>query len=468
VNFSRYKYRVTFELKSMLAFLKTKINQDIHFKELIKESSGALALKVAGVIFGYIYTLIITRTLGAEAMGFFALSLTLIMVFSVISKLGFDNALLRFVAEYTIQDKQNIVADIYVKVIKIVIPICILLSIAVYFSADFIAGSIFNKSHLADYFRIASLGILPTAILFINANSLRGLKKIILFAMFESPAKFIFSILVLTPLLYFFHYEGLPVIAYVVSLYIVAILSTWVWKKNINLNVPSNHDFSIKKILQVSLPMLFSSSLMLIMGWTDIIILGIFKSEFDIGVYYVAFKIATITNFTLYAINSIAAVKFAEFYGQGKIDELKKIIHKSTTLIFWTSFPILLVIVLAPSFILGIFGNEFKTGTIALLILVLGQFVNAASGSVDNLLQMTGRQVAMQNLILIATVLNVFLNFMLIPKFGINGAALASAISISCWNISAVVYIRYSLGILTIYIPFKEKIYKWLFGYKVV
>jgi len=85
--------------------IKEKISSDIHLAELVKGSGTALTLRILGLVFGYIFTLIITRGYGAEAMGIFALSFTVLQISSVIGRLGMDTALLRFVAEYSAQGK---------------------------------------------------------------------------------------------------------------------------------------------------------------------------------------------------------------------------------------------------------------------------------------------------------------------------------------------------------------------------
>ena len=163
----------------------------------------------------------------------------------------------------------------------------------------------------------------------------------------------------------FFQRQIAPIIAYTTSLIFVSFLSLVVWLKNSKLNLIANkNSLKLKDILDVSLPMLLSSSLFLIIQWTDTIMLGIFRTETEVGVYNVALKVAMLTSVGLFAINSIAAPKFAEFYGKEDMKGLGKVAQQSTKLIFWSSFPILLILFIFPSFILGVFGEEFKVGAL--------------------------------------------------------------------------------------------------------
>jgi O-antigen/teichoic acid export membrane protein len=87
-------------------------------------------------------------------------------------------------------------------------------------------------------------------------------------------------------------------------------------------------------------------------------------------------------------------------------------------------------------------------------MLVFGQFVNSISGSVGYILQMTDKQKTVQNVILSAAVINVMLNMILIPMYGIYGAAFASMVSMVFWNLILVFMVRRYYNIWTIYLPF--------------
>ena len=102
-------------------------------------------------------------------------------------------------------------------------------------------------------------------------------------------------------------------------------------------------------------------------------------------------------------------------------------------------------------FLLSFFGTEFLIAKNTLLILLIGQIVNAMSGSVGFILQMTGREKVYQNILLLTLVINITLNIILIPKFGIEGAAIASAFSLLLWNLCSVFYIYRKYNVLTFF-----------------
>jgi O-antigen/teichoic acid export membrane protein len=428
--------------------------EDAHLGELLRGSSVAFTIRAAGIGAAYVFTLLVTRNFGAAAMGIFALCLTVLQISSVVGRLGTDTALLRFVAEYSTQNRKALIKETYIKAMKIVVPFSFFLSVLLFFLSPHIAKYVFHKEHLALYFRIASIAVLPMVTVFINSESLRGLKKIKEYIFLQNMAAYLFAAILLAGSLLFWRTMAVPLLTYIFALFLVAGIGFALWIKHAESSEASHKDkIRARDILGVSLPMLLASSLMLVMQWTDTVMLGIFKSEADVGVYNVALKVAALTSITLFAVNGIAAPKFAEFYGRGDMEGLGTVVRQSTKLIFWTSFPILVATFLFPAFILGIFGAEFRAGVYALLILAFGQFINSISGSVGYILQMTGKHKVFQNIILAATVINIVLNAILIPRYGINGAALASLVSMGIWNLFSVLYIKINFNFSTIYLP---------------
>ena len=188
--------------------------------------------------------------------------------------------------------------------------------------------------------------------------------------------------------------------------------------------------------------MLMSATMTVFLGWADTIMLGIFKTSSDVGVYAVVLKIAVIISFTLQAINSILAPKLSHTYNDKNYKSFNNLIKHSTQLNFVISSITIILIIIFRNFILGIFGEEFMVASNALIILCLGQFFNAFCGPVGIVLQMTGRQKLFQNILLLGFIINIVLNYILITPYGVTGAAIASAVSLIVWNSIAFYYVR--------------------------
>ncbi|MFQ5737362.1 MAG: polysaccharide biosynthesis C-terminal domain-containing protein, partial [Thermodesulfobacteriota bacterium] len=191
----------------------------------------------------------------------------------------------------------------------------------------------------------------------------------------------------------------------------------------------------------------------LVMEHSAIVALGYFGTSEQVGVFTIAVKLSLLTSFILASINSIVAPKFAELYWGGKLEDLRKVIRFSSKTIFWTSAPVLLVLLAFPVFFMGVFGEGFRSGWLALMVLSVGQFVNSACGSVGYFLLMTNGQRALMNIISAAALLNIVLCILLVPAIGIVGASVASTATLIFWNITALIYIRLKYGISTFYLP---------------
>ena len=445
----------------MLTKLKRKLGTDKHFIELLKGSSISFVFRIIGMILGYVFTLMIARGYGADAMGIYSLSLTVLGMAVLVGKLGFDTALLKFVAEFTAKKREQDIRILYRKIMNVSIPFSIVIATVTYFASSFIAESFFHKQYLTVYFQIASLGIVPLVLLSINREAIRGLKNIKLYSFLTNIAVSLFATVCLAIFYFYSQDKAMPLIANIVAVFLACILSFIFWFKQYDKKHKSNvtiEKLKYKNIFSVSFPMLITASMTTVMGMTDIIMLGMYSTETDIGIYGVTMKIAMITSISLIAINTIAAPKFAEFWGRDDMDGLSKIVQQTTKMIFWSSFPILMFIFIFPGGLLSIFGKEFIIGATALMILTFGQFVNAISGPVGNIMNMTGYQKILQYTAITSAIINIILNYILIPKYGVSGAAIATATSGILWNILCVSFLYKKLHIVTMYIPFRRYI----------
>lgn len=438
----------------MIETLKNKLIQDKHFSELLKGSSIAFILKIIGVGLGYIFTLLIARWYGADIIGIYALSLTLLNIFAIIGVFGFDNALIKFVAEYNSHNKFHLIKEVYHKVLTISIPLSFLLSLILFFNANFFAKIIFKNEEMMVFFQVVSFGIIPLVVLKINGAMFRGLKEIKEFSFFDSILIFLLATIFLT-FFYFFNFTNKMVVgSQIIAIILTTLVSFLVLHKKIHmLHIQNLNILKYKDILKTSLPMALSSSIALLMGWVDIIMLGMFTTQEVVGLYFIILKISAISSIVLISMNTIVAPKIAECFSQKDTVNLKRISLYSVKMIFYITFPLNIIIFLFPEIILNCFGEQFVEASYALSILMLAQLVNSLAGANGSFLYMTGKQVVDQNINLILIVLNILLNYLLIPIYGLLGAVFATSSVMILKNIFLFIYIKKNFGFYMIYIP---------------
>ncbi len=168
----------------------------------------------------------------------------------------------------------------------------------------------------------------------------------------------------------------------------------------------------------------------------DFLMLGWWRDAAEIGHYKVAASAANVSLIGLSIVAMVSEPRFAALFRLGKTTELARLAAVSSLIGFLLAIPPILVLAIFGKPLLhAIFGPGFENGGPALAILVAGQLVNTFFGSCISLLNMSGHERLAMRGIGFATLLNVALNFLLIPLFGIEGAALATLVSTLTWNV---------------------------------
>lgn len=193
--------------------------------------------------------------------------------------------------------------------------------------------------------------------------------------------------------------------------------------------------YAIRQWLKMALPLLFIDGSFMVLNQTDTLMIGVMLNPESVGIYSAAFKTAGWVHFILASVNAIAAPMFASLYAQGKLAELQQLVSTIARWIFYPALVVAIGIILFAEPILGLFGAEFTAAKWAMMVLVIGQLVNVGAGSVGYLLNMTGHHNQCAFVVGCSAVLNLGLNWIGIPWLGILGAAFATAISMSLWNV---------------------------------
>ncbi len=414
--------------------------------EIIKKSSQSIFFRSIGSLFGYIFLILVTKELGAKNWGTIVLCMALLNISNIFARLGVDVYVLKFVSAS--KGVLNEIKTVYLSAVRIVVAASFIVALFLFFSSNLIAESILNKAYFSIYIKYISILIPLFSIHCINEQTFRGMKKISIFSFFQSTSKMMMTVILF---LIFYYLLGINhnvgIYSYFSALLLVFISSTIFVFIKLRKGI---REELIKPsvLLESSIPMMMSTSVLLLMSWADTLMLGIFCDESQVGIYNVAVKVAFLASFALTSINSISAPKISETYNNKDLPAFYKVVSQTTKTIFFSTIPLVAFVFIFPEFILNFFGKEFLSARVALLILVFSQLINTMSGSVGIILNMTGKEKIFRNILSIALVINVTLNLLLIPRFGIEGAAIASATSMIFWNLYSVYYVYREYNIL--------------------
>ncbi len=442
-------------LEKFLGLACSSVNAlDGHIRDVLLRGSAAFLLRVTGAGFSFAVNVIIARLLGAEGAGVYFLSLTVASIGSMIGRVGLNNTLMRFVAERASQDAWGKAQLTYRRGLTIAVVASVAVAIVLSAGAAMIATRVFAVPALTGPLRIMAWGIPVLALVSLHTELLKGIDEVeraMLLRGFGVP-------LLAAPLLLIvagpYGVEG-AVLVYVGAAVVVGAVGGYFWHSctpNVggHAEQDAEADITYRALLRSSLPLLVVASMGKVIRWTDTVLLGIWESARVVGIYEVAFKTSMLTTFILMAANSVAAPRFASLHAQGDREGLEKLLQQVMLVASLLTIPIALVFIVFPQRVLWIFGAEFGAGAGALVILVLGQFGSVATGSVISVLMMTGNEKIARNVTTLGAVLNFGLNVVLIPAYGIYGAATGTALSTLIMNGAALYAVYHLLSITSI------------------
>lgn len=439
--------------------IKHKIHHllsDRKFSEIFTGSLWAIFARVFATVLGFIANIVIARYYGAGVLGVVAVLQSFLALVTIFTVCGTNTSLLRLIPEHMVRYSPTSAFKVYRKTQFLVIGGSLITGTVFFLYADLIAAKVFSKPHLSLYFAMASAFVVFKSLVMLNTQAVRGLRLIKGFALMQVLPQG-FNLLFLISMVFLWPVQDAPIYALLGGFAMSGILGWIIMEysfRRIARTDDEVHPMSSRRIISISLPMLMTTTMTFVIGQTGVILLGMFRSEEEVGYYAIAVKLATLTAFILNAVNSMAGPRFSELFHSDKMDELFYVAKKSAKLIFWTTTPILLVLIVLGKPILHMFfGSKFIVAYPALVLLVIGQFVHSISGATGLFMNMTNNQNVFRNIIFVAALTNVGLNLLLISEYGIQGAAVAAMVSLMSLNIVTLFYIKMKFGKTIGYFP---------------
>ena len=422
--------------------LKQKISE-FWKNNLINKSIIVLALRVIGVLLFFSLTLFLTNNFDPSDIGKYDFSRSLLLFLGGVAILGMHQSIIYYSGYLSAQNNLGYISEVYKKMLFIVLGISLILLVLMMLVSSEHINAFFNKDVALIVVKTIA-AIFFYAITMLNVDAYRAVNKIYVSEFIRNIIRFA-PFFVAVIILNFTDNKELLVDVFLLNFVAIGLLSTVAIcillfrSKNEYIDVESPIDY--RAIIKRSAPMAVSAIAYILMQSVDVILLSKFSSFNAVAIYSVALKLTMIVALVLASVNTVQGPKIAELYSSKNTKALSDIIKKATRLIFIMTIPILLVLLIASKHILGLFGDTYVAGQSALIILLVGQSVNALCGSVGIYMNMTNKQNVFQLILIIALVINVILNWTLIPLYDIKGAAIATTISMSFWNVVCVAYI---------------------------
>ena len=418
----------------------------------VKSDAISFSMQMGAVLLNLLVNLFLTNVMPQDEYGAFAYASTLIFVLAGLGTFGTLNLITREVGASAENFSTSKTLFGWAAKRSIIFT-AILLSAFILISLKF---EIFFGDPKMEAYRtpfLVSLAAVPFLVLvYICQAYFQGLRKIFNALFAEKIVRPV--LLLLISLLYFFltaktnlNFIALSILN--LASFAAAMFVVFVPARNSLKNIQPallSGDLSLRW-KKSTMTFFLLSAVTLIYLRADIICLGFFKDTSQIGVYNIACRIAEMSSFPLHVLTFGLSPLIASVYNKGENVKLQEIITASSRLIFILCFIPAIIFFIAGKPILGLFGSEFEAGFTPFIILVFGNMLNAIAGPAGYVLIMTGHERLAFLSMTIACIVNIGMNLILVPLYGITGTAIALCCAIFTWNVLITIFTIRKTGI---------------------
>jgi O-antigen/teichoic acid export membrane protein len=436
--------------KNNLMFKKITSKLDMHTLEVLVNSSKTILIKVFGLIAGLLISIFLARSLGPEGLGVVNFANKFGMILLILTMFGFQNVIIKFIAVAKgRRDNLAISTALKTSLVFNGILSVVIASIGA-IVLPLILDTWLGNQDLYIPLLIVFVMLIPQTISMVYGSALNGFGKIWQANLVNQTLS---ALLVgLGLILYWsFNIFFTPIsvlLLYAISRTILVVVVKVLWNQSFKSKIKGQ--FNFKPMLKMAKPLMLVTGTGVIASNADAIMLGMFGTFKDVGIYSVAARLALLTSFFLQVTNAAISPKLASLFDESKISEMILMVQRVTKGLTLVALLFVIFFVTLGQWLLGFWGVEFQQAYWVLVIIVIGQFFNIATGCSGMLLVMCGYEKTHGYISLAALILNIILNVVLISNFGALGAAIATAITVMIENVSKVIFAKQKVGILTL------------------
>jgi O-antigen/teichoic acid export membrane protein len=386
--------------------------------------------------------IVVARALGTTDYGLYILAVSAASLFAGVSLIGLDDAMVRYVAIMSGRDDRRGVWGTLQIGFVIGGAGGLVMGAALFFAAGPLANGLFHAPTLAPLLRLLSIVVPFLTLSNLLLGATRGFGRMDYAAFSEKVVQSVVRLVLLVPLAVF---GKLHLVAAVVVFGIADVASSVALIALLNrvfpITQPRGQDArrDSRAVMRFAFPLWISGLLRQFRRNIENLMVGVISTVANVGIFSVVGKINLVSNVSSQSIYIAVRPVLARLHDRGDRTGLEHLYVTSTRWTFALNIPFFLITILYARPILMLFGPDYEAGAVALVIVAFGQFANAATGICQPMLDMTGHVRAKLANTVLWTVLLIGGDALLIPRWDIAGAAVASLVAISAVNILCVV-----------------------------
>ena len=422
--------------------------------ELAVASIRSLALVVSSKIFVLLSSILLARWLGADGFGIYASLIAAALVLGVIAQLGLPTLLIRNLPVYEVREEWGRMRGLLQQSNLVVVAASLLLAVIATVIA-WNAGDNLSTTERHAWLWAAAL-VLVASLNTMSASALRGLRRVV--SAQVSDALIVPGLLFLLVALWWALGDRLgldslsPDAAIALRLGVTAVALVVGTALLIRYLPPqvrrADPTYDSGNWMRAAIPLFFLATATIVTTQTDVLMLFALQSNASAGVYQTAARGAELITFSLLVVSGVVQPTISRLHELGDLGRLQNVVTGAARFALVLALPVAVgLAVFAEPILHIVYGEEFSRGAVCLMILSAAQVVNVSAGLVAQILVMTGHvRDAAVGMTLGATV-NVVLNALLIPRWEIEGAAIATGISLVVWSLFLSRRVRSKVGI---------------------
>jgi O-antigen/teichoic acid export membrane protein len=431
--------------------------------DVVKLATGA-GVSLTGKLLGrgvhVLGQVILARLLGPTAFGLYAIGWTILRIVGLIAPLGLGRGVIRFAPRYWRASPSGLKGVLF-QSLGMAFLSGLVAGALVYWAAPWLANAVFAEPELTSVIRLFSLALPLMTVLRVAAAATRVSQRM-QFSVYAQELGQPAANLLLVAAFGLAGFGLLGGVAAAVISFAVALMLALYFVKRL---FPEAFSAGLKsppfakKLLAFSLPASLGGMSFMLCLWVDRLIVGHFRSASDVGIYQACSQSAMVFAIILSGFTSILSPLIVDLMRKEEKARLEELYRVSTKWGLYMSLMVFLLISSAPYQVLSVvFGRDYAPGGTVLVILAFGQLASAGTGAIGPLMIMTGHQNRWLVLSGSALLLNVALNFLLIPRWGITGAAIATATAITSLSLCGLLQVRRVLKLW----PYDRRYFKGL------
>lgn len=397
-----------------------------------------------GRVLAYVTQIVLARMYGPTQLGFYVLGTTVVGYAEVLASFGMPRAVVGYVAHYQAEKDSSRVRGIILLTLGVTFALALATCALMFFGAGFLAGEVFNKPALTTPFRAFSTAIPFLVLMSMALYATEGFLTV----KYAAIVKYIWQPAASLVLIVAFYFVGAQILgavaAYAVSMITGAALALYylirLFPELTDRNTPPV--FEARKAFHASGQIFISQIAEYANAWVAVTVLGIYATGGAVGIFNTAARTAMIPGLIFFAFSDIFSPMISNLYGRGLMLDLSSLYKDVSRWIFTGGLAVFLLTLLLSKDILAIFGEQFTTGWVAMIIVAGAQLFSSSIGATNRILIMTPYQKIYMLAMIGALVTGTVVSFALIPAYGMMGAAWAMAGSIILPNVVTLAAIR--------------------------